>query len=82
MFYNDCRVICSKCGCIYTVTLLATQYWHDPYVVEICTQIFNNKNNCPNCGRTYEISDEIVCEHLLYKLFEEIERGEWCERNL
>lgn len=34
IFYNCCRTECSKCNCIYTVTLLTTQFWHEHYIVK------------------------------------------------
>lgn len=79
VFYNNCRVICAKCGCDYTVTALATQYWHEPYVVEMCMRIFSAGNICPDCRKPYDNDDEIVYKHLLCKPVEEVERGEWYE---
>ena len=82
VFYNNCRVMCARCEYVYSVLILATQYWHEPHVVELCLQIFSAVNTCPNCKKAYDNKDEIVSRHLLCKPIEEIKRGEWDESNL
>lgn len=82
VFYNDCRVICARCGCFYSISILATQYWHEPYVVELCLQVFSSENVCPDCKKKYDDKDEIVYRHLLCKPAEEMKRGESHESDL
>lgn len=56
------------------VTILATQFWCEPYVVEMCLRIFNAGNICPECRKLHDNNDEIVFKHLLCKPVEELKK--------